>query len=320
MSKNREGKSNAIQDGIVLKVEHLTKHFGRKKALDDVSIEVMQGQVYGLVGENGAGKTTLIQHILGAYVPEKGSVEVFGLNPVLYPQQVLSRIGYLSETRDLPKWMKVYQLVNYTSAFYPNWDMDYAKRLMEEFELSYNLRVRSLSRGELAKLGLLLAIAHKPDLLLLDEPSSGLDPVARLDILSAVVRSVAEEGRTVLFSSHLLEEVEKISDYVCMIHKGKVVFSASLDDVRGQFTLIIARWEKVPDLLTKEEKIIQVVNLGREARILLRSPEAEAVELIKAKKGNIVKVMAPELQDIFVGYVKRSKQEEKINGGKNDEI
>lgn len=320
MSETREDKPNAIQDGIVLKVEHLTKHFGRKRALDDVSIEVMRGQVYGLVGENGAGKTTLIQHILGAYIPETGSVRVFDLNPVLYPQQVLSRIGYLSETRDLPKWMKVYQLINYTSAFYPNWDMDYAKRLMEEFELSYNLRVRSLSRGELAKLGLLLAIAHKPDLLLLDEPSSGLDPVARLDILSAVVRSVAEEGRTVLFSSHLLDEVEKISDYVCMIHKGKVVFSASLEDVRAQFTLIIARWEKVPDLLTEEEKIVQVVNLGREARILIRSSEAEAVKLIKAKRGNIVKVMAPELQDIFVGYVKKSKHEEKINVGKNDEV
>ncbi len=314
MSEIALNPSTAQEEEVILKIEHLTKHFGKKKALDDVSIEVKQGQVYGLVGENGAGKTTLIQHILGTYVPETGTVRVFGLDPVLYPQQVLGKVGYLSETRDLPKWMRVYQLINYTSAFYPDWDMDYAKKLMEEFELPYNLRVRSLSRGELAKLGLLLAIAHKPDLLLLDEPSSGLDPVARLDILSAVVRGVAEEGRTVLFSSHLLDEVERISDYVCMVHKGKVVFSASLEEIRSRFTLVIARWEKFPDSLPKEEKVVQVVNLGRESRILLSCPESEAVERVKVQKGSIVKVMAPELQDIFVGYVKKSKEE----GGDND--
>lgn len=299
-------------DSPVLKVENLIKHFGRKKVLDEVSIEVHRGQVYGLVGENGAGKTTLIQHILGAYVPEQGSVRVFGLDPVLYPEQVLSRIGYLSETRDMPKWMKVHQLIGYTSAFYPTWDMGYAERLIREFELPLNSRVRSLSRGELAKLGLLLALAHKPDLLLLDEPSSGLDPVARLDILSTVVRSVAEEGRTVLFSSHLLEEVERISDFVCMIHKGRIVFRASLEDIRKNFTLVIARWEKLPEF-QEEESVIQVINLGRETRILFQCSEEKAVQVVRAKGGTVIKVMTPELQEIFVGYVKMDKR------GKNHE-
>ncbi|MCX8064699.1 MAG: ABC transporter ATP-binding protein [Candidatus Hydrogenedentes bacterium] len=308
MSEIEEHNSSINMNGTVLRVENLTKHFGKKKVLDNVSIEVMQGQVYGLVGENGAGKTTLIQHILGAYVPEKGSVRVFNLNPVLYPKQVLSRIGYLSETRDMPRWMKVHQLISYTSAFYPSWDMGYAERLIKEFELPINLRVRSLSRGELAKLGLLLALAHRPDLLLLDEPSSGLDPVARLDILSTVVRSVAEEGRTVLFSSHLLDEVERISDYVCMIHKGKIVFSASLEDIRSQFSLVVAKWEKIPQLV-EEERVVQVINLGRETRILFRCSEKDAVEVVKAKGGTVIKVMAPELQDIFVGYVKKTKKE-----------
>jgi ABC-2 type transport system ATP-binding protein len=115
---------------------------------------------------------------------------------------VLERIGYLSETRDLPRWMRIDQLVRYMAAFYSKMDMEYVAQLMKQFNLNPRQRIRSLSRGELARMGLLVALAHRPELLLLDEPSSGLDPVARIDILSAVVRSVAEEGRTV-FSHHI---------------------------------------------------------------------------------------------------------------------
>jgi len=184
---------------VVVQVENVSKSFGTVQALSQVSLTVKRGQVFGLVGENGAGKTTLIQHLLGAYRPEEGTVRVFGLDPVLYPKEVLERIGYLSETRDLPRWMRIDQLVRYMAAFYSKMDMEYVAQLMKQFNLNPRQRIRSLSRGELARVGLLVALAHRPELLLLDEPSSGLDPVARIDILSAVVRSVAEEGRTVFF-------------------------------------------------------------------------------------------------------------------------
>ncbi len=216
----------------VITVAELTRRFGDKAALDSVSLSVSRGAVYGLVGENGAGKTTLIRHILGLLQAQSGSVRVFGLDPVADPVGVLSRIGYLSEERDLPGWMRVDELIRYSRAFYPGWDDPYAAELRQAFALDTSATIKNLSKGEKARVGLLIALAYRPELLLLDEPSTGLDPLVRRDILDAIIRTIADEGRTVLFSSHLLDEVEKVADHVTMISQGRVVLSAPLADIR----------------------------------------------------------------------------------------
>jgi ABC-2 type transport system ATP-binding protein len=216
----------------VIDVSELTRRFGAKTALDSVSVSMQRGAVYGLVGANGAGKTTLIRHILGLLRAESGSVRVFGLDPVADPVAVLSRIGYLSEENDLPGWMRVDELIRYSRAFYPAWDDAYAEELRQAFALDSSAKVRTLSKGQKARAGLLIALAHRPELLVLDEPSSGLDPIVRRDILGAVIRTIADEGRTVLFSSHLLGEVEEVADHVTMINEGKIVLSAPLDAIR----------------------------------------------------------------------------------------
>lgn len=212
----------------VITVSELTRRFGAKTALASVSFSISRGAVYGLVGENGAGKTTLIKHILGLLRAQSGSVRVFGLDPVADPVGVLSRIGYLSEERDLPGWMRVDELIRYTRAFYPGWDDAYAEELLNAFALDASATIGTLSKGEKARVGLLIALAYRPELLVLDEPSTGLDPVVRRDILDAIVRTIADEGRTVLFSSHLLDEVERVADHVTMISHGKIVLSAPL--------------------------------------------------------------------------------------------
>src|SRR5262249_33625635 len=152
--------------------------------------------------------------------------------PVADPVGVLARVGYLSEENDLPGWMRVGQLLRYARAFYPRWDDAYAEKLRQTFELPPRARVGSLSKGQRARSGLLIALAYPPELLVLDEPSSGLDPLVRRDILTAIIRTIAEEGRTVLFSSHLLDEVERVSDHVAQIHRGRLVFSAPLDELK----------------------------------------------------------------------------------------
>ncbi len=159
-------------------------------------------------------------------------MRVFGLDPVAEPVAVLSRIGYLSEENDLPGWMRVEELMRYTRAFYPAWDDAYAEELRQAFALELTAKVRNLSKGQKARLGLLIALAYRPELLVLDEPSSGLDPIVRRDILGAVIRTIADEGRTVLFSSHLLDEVEQVADHVTMISHGSIVLSASLDALK----------------------------------------------------------------------------------------
>src|SRR5437762_9036175 len=216
----------------VVEVSELTRRFGATTALASVSLAMPRGAVYGLVGANGAGKTTLIKHILGLLRAESGSVRVFGLDPVADPVAVLSRIGYLSEENDLPGWMRVDELMRYSRAFYPAWDDGYAEELRQAFALDPAAKIRNLSRGQRARAGLLIALAHRPELLVLDEPSSGLDPIVRRDILGAVIRTIAHEGRTVLFSSHLLGEVEQVADHVTMINLGRIVLSAPLATIR----------------------------------------------------------------------------------------
>jgi ABC-2 type transport system ATP-binding protein len=267
-------------------------------------LRVARGQVFGLVGENGAGKTTLIQHFLGGYRAEAGSVRVFDIDPVYDPTAVLSRIGYLSEDRDLPLWMRVGELMRYTQAFYPKWDEAYAQRLREEFGLTASARIKTLSRGEKAKMGLLIALAHRPDLLLLDEPSSGLDAVARQDLLAAVVRSVAEEGRTVVFSSHLLDEVERVADRVALVHDGRIVLCDSLEHIKlahRRFTVRFAQPQYSPP---KFNGALGCTGEGLEWTFLANGGSEELQQAVAEHGGTIVEEVAPTLEEIFVSRMK----------------
>src|SRR5215510_5169288 len=216
----------------VVDINDLSRSFGQKAALGGVSFRASAGQVYGLVGANGAGKTTLIKHLLGLLRATTGSVRVFGLDPVRDPVRVLGRVGYLSEEREMPEWMRIDELMAYTQAFHPTtWDASYAHELIETFGLDPAKKIKQLSKGMRAQAGLVAAVAHRPQLLILDEPSSGLDVVVRRDILNAIVRTVADDGRTVIFSSHLLEEVERMSDHITMLQDGRVILNGALEDV-----------------------------------------------------------------------------------------
>ena len=237
----------------VIEIRRVTRKFGTKTALAEVSLVVPRGGVYGLIGGNGAGKTTIIKHILGMLKAQAGTVRVFGLDPVENPVGTLGRIGYLSEDRDLPNWMRVGELMRYTQAFFPTWDEAYAEELRDTFDLDRNAKVKHLSRGQRARAGLLAALAHRPELLVLDEPSSGLDPVVRRDILGAIIRTIADEGRTVLFSSHLLDEVERVADRVAIIHEGRIVLTAPMDEIKETHRRVTLRFgqalERPPALI-----------------------------------------------------------------------
>ncbi len=188
---------------------------GPRPALTDVSLSIPRGVVFGLVGTNGAGKTTLIKHAMGLMRAQAGSVSVFGLDPVSNPTAVLSRVGYLSELNELPEWMRVEELINFTRARSTRTGTRATHSPCGRTSSSNRRRsCRRSRRDSRARLGLLLALSYRPELLILDEPSSGLDPLVRRDILRAIIKTIAEEGRTVLFSSHLLDEVERVADRV----------------------------------------------------------------------------------------------------------
>jgi ABC-2 type transport system ATP-binding protein len=284
----------------VVSISNLSRKFGDKHALKDVSLYVPRGSVFGLVGENGAGKTTLIKHILGLFRAEAGTVRVFDIDPVQNPTGVLKQIGYLSEQPDLPGWMRVGEFLRYTKAFYPTWDSAYAEDLRSRFGLEPTAKLRTLSKGQQAKAGLLAAQAHRPDLLLLDEPSSGLDPVVRRDILEAVVRTVADEGRTVFFSSHLLEEIERVCDCIAMLHKGELVFCGSLDEVKSRYRQFVLHFNQEQSTTPLVQGSLRVSGRGREWTVFCNGAREQMPESARALGAEIVAEHAPSLSEIFV--------------------
>ena len=284
----------------VIVVSGLSRHFGSKTVLNDVSMFIPQGCVLGLVGENGAGKTTLIKHLLGSLKAQAGSVRVFGLDPVLDPVGVLGRIGYLSERRDLPGWMRVDEFMRYSQAFYPKWDEQYAGQLLEQFQLDPAQKLKLLSQGQQAKIGLLAALAYRPELLILDEPSSGLDPVVRRDILEAIIRTVSEEGRTVLFSSHLLDEVERVADHVVMIQRGRVVLNGWTEDVRRSHISAVLAFAEPQTKLPVVAGAHAVTGYGSEWRVLFSGSRPELEPAVAGMGARVVEQRTPTLDEIMV--------------------
>ena len=314
---NPIGRADAARpdqpDSAVVEIRNLSRRFGAKRALDAVSLTLPAGTVMGLVGENGAGKTTLIRHVLGLLKAERGSVRVFGLDPVEDPVSVLSRIGYLSEEPDLPGWMRVHELLRYVSSFYATWDAAYAERLRRDFGLDPLAKVKQLSNGQRARAGLLAALAYRPDLLLLDEPSSGLDPIVRRDILGAIIRTIADQGRTVLFSSHLLTEVERVSDQIAMIKSGRVLFCDTLDGIRARHCRLTLRLDEprgqppaIPGALSWEGK-------GWEWTAVCAAP-AQDVRMDAEQSGaQVVEEFPLNLDEIFVAHAGRVSPAETVD-------
>lgn len=288
----------------VVRIEHLSRRFRSKKALDDVSLDIPCGCVLGLVGENGAGKTTLLKHVLGLYKPEHGSVKVFGKSPCEHPVEVLSQVGYLSEDRSLPAWMTIAELVNYTAAYYPTWDGTYAKELENTFELNAGQKVNTLSRGQKARVGLLLALAYRPALLVLDEPSSGLDAIVRQDILGAIIRTVANDGRTVVFSSHLLDEVQRVSDRFAMLHHGKLLISGDLTETLAAHERLTFRFQEPQSELPIPMTTLETDSNGKEWSVLCNGDREAVTKSLMDAGAEIVDRREATLDDLFVAKAK----------------
>jgi ABC-2 type transport system ATP-binding protein len=289
----------------LVEVEGLTRRFERNTALEGVDFRAGEGLVYGLVGANGAGKTTLLRHLLGLLRAETGSVRVFGLDPVRHPVEVLRHVGYLSEERELPEWMRIEELMRYTQAYHPTWDMAFAHGLLSTFGLDVKKKIKELSKGMRAQVGLVAAVAHRPDLLILDEPSTGLDAAVRQDILDAIVRTVADDGRTVIFSSHLLDEVERMSDHVTMIHEGRVVLDGTLENVRAGHQRsqlrFVARLDRPPVI----ESALSVEGDGRLWSVIHNGSMDRFNASVALQQGEVVQSREATLEEIFVARVGR---------------
>jgi ABC-2 type transport system ATP-binding protein len=219
----------------MVRISNVSKKFGKIRALDKINLEISRGRIIGLLGANGAGKSTLLRVIVGLYLPDEGECVTFGKNAAKLTPKELAKIGYVHQESELLGWMTVRQLIRYVSAYYENWNHELEERYIHDFDISLKERVGTLSPGQRQRLAILLAIGFEPELLILDEPASALDPIARSQFLDLLVQMIQDKNRTIVISSHILGDVEKVMDHTLIMREGRILRDCSFDDLREEF-------------------------------------------------------------------------------------
>ncbi len=219
----------------IIETKNLTRRFGRAEAVCELNLVVPTGSVFALLGSNGAGKTTTIKMLVNLLRPTSGEARVLGVDSRQLGERELAQLGYVSENQQLPLWMTVRQFLDYCRPFYPTWDRDLEKTLLTRFALPESRKLTHLSRGMLMKAALLSSLAYRPKLLVLDEPFSGLDPLVRDEFIKGVLEVSALGEWTVLVSSHDIDEVERLADYVAVLENGRLQLSEPTETLQGRF-------------------------------------------------------------------------------------
>jgi len=215
------------------------KSFRRTDVLRGVTLQVARGKTFAFLGRNASGKTTTIRMLLGLLKKDNGAIRVLGLDPQAEPLQMRRRVGYLAEDQTMYGWMRAEEIVRFVAPFYPTWDHDLALRYLRDFELPLRTRIKHLSKGQNVRLGLVLALAHRPELVILDDPALGLDPIMRKQFNRDLITHLQGEGRTVFYSSHLLYEVEPVADEVAILDRGRILRQAETETLRRDVKQII---------------------------------------------------------------------------------
>jgi len=241
----------------IVQMRMVCKRFGKIKALDDINLQIYSGRIIGLLGANGAGKSTLLRNIIGLYLQDEGECITFGSEAKKLGPKELARIGYVHQEGELLDWMTVRQLIRYVSAYYQSWSRELEEKYIEDFEISTKVRVGSLSPGQRQRLAILLAIGFEPELLILDEPAAALDPVARAQFLDLLLQIIQTENRTIIISSHILSDVEKVIDHAVIMKEGRILLDTGFDELRERFSQvrISALSKELPDELPFENVV-----------------------------------------------------------------
>jgi ABC-2 type transport system ATP-binding protein len=290
-----------------IEIRGVSKRFGRKPVLDGLTMSVPAGQTFAFLGRNGAGKTTAIRMLLGLIKPDAGQIRVLGMDPQKQSLAVRRQVGYLAEDQAMFGWMRVSEMISFMAPFYPTWDAAWAKELADRFELPMRTRTRHLSKGQGVRLGLLLALAHRPKLVILDDPTLGLDPIMRKEFLRDVVTYLQGEQVTVFFSSHLLYEIDAVADSVAILDCGHIVRAAETEDLRNRVKRIIAPADSEA-VLRDLPGLLDISRQGQQAAAVVEDIDAALPAARTA--GAIVQVIDLNLDEIFEAYVIGRRKEQ----------
>ena len=276
----------------------LTKTYGRRTALADTTLTIPAGRVVGLVGPNGAGKTTLLHLAVGLLRPTSGSISVLGDAPGSGPE-ALSRIGFLAQDSPVYPRLRVSDHLRAGAALNPSWDNEFATSRVEELGLDPAQRAGTLSGGQRSQLALTMAVAKRPELLLLDEPVASLDPLARREFLQTLMEVVAVRGVSIVLSSHLIADLERVCDYLVVLVSGRVALSGDVDDIRASHHLLTGPQR---DSLPANQTVIEASHVGRQSTFLVHTKDP-----IIDPSWTVTPVT---LDDIVLGYMKQARDGE----------
>jgi ABC-2 type transport system ATP-binding protein len=291
--------------GPAIELQHLTRRFGNKTVVNDLSMTIAPGSTFGFIGLNGAGKTTTIRMIVGLLAPNSGTIRVADHDVPSQRDRIKWKIGYVPDRPNVYSWMRVGEAISFCKSFYLRWNDDYVAELLRTFQLDLTKRVKHLSKGMAAKLQLLLALGHEPEILILDEPMSGLDPLVREEFLKGLIAAVAERKQTVLFSSHTLSDVQRLADSIGLLHEGRLLVHSPIDQ-------LLEKTKRIRAVLKDSAKpgeippgvLLQKVT-GREWMLTVENFSRPQVEFLREKNSiESVEVQDLSLDDVFKDYVK----------------
>jgi ABC-2 type transport system ATP-binding protein len=292
---------------FVIETSQLCKSYKDKQALRGLDLRVPAGSIFGFLGRNGAGKTTTIKTLMGLLRADSGSARVFGTTvaDADHSVEIRRRIGFVTEDKELYPYMTVEEMIRFTRPLFPKWRRDLERRYLEIFELPLKGKIPDLSKGMRSKLVLLLAISRGADLLILDEPTDGLDPAAIEDVLRELVTLAATSGTTMFFSSHQLAEVDRIADHIGIIDRGRMIVSGSLDDIKSRYRRIRVVLENPDELALRwKDGVESVYQEGRVVSLLASRNVDGIVEQAQAIPGAVVERHPVSLKEIFLEHVR----------------
>jgi ABC-2 type transport system ATP-binding protein len=290
---------------LAIDSKDLSKSYGSIRAVGGINLSVPRGAIYGFLGRNGAGKTTTIKMLLGLTRPTTGAAHVLGLDVSAKRMAILQRTAFVSEKKTLYPSLTASELVRFSRGFYPTWSDSSVEKYARLLELPMKQRFEKLSNGNQTKVWLLLALSQGADLLILDEPTTALDPVSVDQLLHVLAEDGLDRGCTIFFSSHQLEEVERIAEYAGVIDQGKLLMESRLDDIKSEFRLITAAGNSLP-AQTSTQVLSVAVEGNFYSYVVTKDAESFAARLSQGG-ATITNISPLSLREIFLQLVRKEK-------------
>jgi len=288
---------------FAIETSGLTRRFRKRLAVNGLDLQVPAGSVFAFLGRNGAGKTTTIRMLLNLLSRNGGDARVLGLDPRRDDFTIKQRAGYVAEGQRMVEWMTVAQTLWFCKGFYPTWDDAFAAELLRSLELRPEDRIGNLSRGGQAKVALLLAMAFRPELLILDEPTAGLDLVVRREFLEGVIDLLQQEGRTVFFSSHLVHEVERVADWVGIVDGGRLIVAAPIEELQRSVKRLTLTFPQTAPATIGISGMLRATSAGRQVSMVVRGEISESVKEARCLGAETVRVEDMGLEELFIAFV-----------------